>query len=353
VGEKTDDLDFVEKEKERLLDELIFDQLKIKFDSSKIYVDVESLINKRLDTYKQLFELLLTAQSSFDRTEEYILLEEEELLIPVNDISTVTAKIYYHLLNDFVRNTDYGLDKYLSADIRHGFFVTHMRSGVEKFDLLTDLDENGEYEDYSIWLEKFSLINSSIKLAMNDSLKTFAKEYDTALNEANNWFRISWIITNTQDEKSNVEKPIFDFEPTIVRLDNLKKRIIHIENFDSFMNEILSFMWSITENATIEAKNRLNTVLKPRLDNAFTTLTSSIDECKQNIPLKELLDNISAAHYTMQNDLERILNWFNCMTDDQAQQYNVQNTVKSCIGIFKTRNSDLDIVFNPINSSNH
>lgn len=333
------------KEKTKLFDELIFEKLKTDFDSSKIYVDVESLRNKREDEYRRLFSLLLMAKVSENPEEEYIQLDEgEDLWIPVTDLSSIISKIYSTLFNDFVSNPDFGLDKYLSADIRHGVFIPHIRSSIEGCNLLTE-ENNGIYEDNSFWLDKYPFLVKEFRSQLNDALKEFSKEFDEVLDEANNWFKINIYVEDVKHIPLN--DGIFDFTMSKERLSLLQEQLNQELDFENFFNIIISFMWSITEDATVEAKNRLNTILKPKLLATVDKLETKINEIRDTVPLKELLGSITSAKSCIHSDLEKILNWFNCVQDNNNnEEYSLSSILNACTDTFKNIASETSISLN-------
>lgn len=330
------------REKTSVFDELIFEKLKTDFHSSKIYVDIESLKNKREDEYKKLFNLFTVAQSSEDEEEKYIQLDEnEDVWIPVTDTSSIISKIYSTLFNDFVSNPDFGLDKYLSADIRHGVFIPHIRSSIENCHLLTEVNNN-EYEDNNYWLDKYPFIIQELRDKLNLALKEFSKNFDEELNNANNWFKINIYVEDF--ENIPLDEGIFDFTKSKERLNLLQESLNKELDFESFFNIIISYMWDITEKGALESKNRLNTILKPNLINAIDQLEKKVHAIKHTIPLKELLDSIQLAKTYIHSDFEKVLNWFNCMQDNNnTEQYSLSSTLYACTDTFKNIANETNI----------
>ncbi|TOH65079.1 hypothetical protein, partial [Vibrio parahaemolyticus] len=113
-----------------------FDGLKTKFDTSKIFVDVDAIKNEKFERYKFLYELYqdaITTEPSISLEDEYTVIDDynnEKTVVPSSNKTDVLSQIYREIVNDFVCNENYGLDKYLSADIRHGIFVSQIRSGI-------------------------------------------------------------------------------------------------------------------------------------------------------------------------------------------------------------------------------
>lgn len=334
IHEKSDYIKELYKiEKTAIFDELIFEKLKTDFHSSKIYVDIESLKNKREDEYKRLFNLLLLAKSSEDEKEEYIQLDEnEDVWIPVTDTSSIISKIYTTLFNDFVSNPDFGLDKYLSADIRHGVFIPHIRSSIENCHLLTEVN-NSIYEDNNYWLDKYPFVVQELRDKLNSALKEFSKDFDLELNNANNWFKINIYV----EEPDNIPlgDGLFDFTKSKERLNILQESLTKELDFESFFNIIISYMWDITEKGAYESKNRLNTLLKPNLISIIDQLEKNIHSIKHTVPFKELLDAIQVAKSYIHSDFEKVLNWFNCMQDNNnTEQYSLSSTLYACTDTF-------------------
>lgn len=332
------------KEKTLVFDELIFEKLKTDFDSSKIYVDIESLKNKKEDDYRMLYNLLLVAEGTKSEEIEYVQVDKkEDMWIPVANLSSTISKIYSMLFNDFVSNPNFGLDKYLSADIRHGVFIPHMRSNIENLRLLTEVTD-GEYENNTFWLNKYPYIIQELQDGLNKALKDFSLEFDTALNSANNWFKINIFV---EDEKNIPnDEGMFDFTLSKERLSMLQERLNIDLTFEKFFDIIISFMWEITENAAIEVKNRLNITLKQNLISSIDNLETTINNIRHNVPFKELLDTIQSARSYIHSDLERVLNWFNCVQDNSTEQYSLSSTLYACTDTFKNIASETNISLN-------
>lgn len=345
--EKDSDYSNYISEKIKLFDEIIFEQLNTDFESSKIYVDLISLRNMKEDLYRYLFETYQISVKNHESNEKdgYVLLDkkDKESWIPITDLGSLIRKIYLHLLGDFVNNTDYGLDKYLSTDIRHGFFVTNLRTSVEECFLITEINDKNVYDDNYYWLNKYSIINDDIKNHINSLLKEFSRNFDTLLKDTNDWFKIR------NEEDVDPGKGLFDFTPKRERLDNLKKVLENVNDFESFFESLISFMWDITDEATVNTKNQLDTVLRPNIIKLFDKLEEDIINAKQTIPCEDLLTSIQKSKYNVSKDLDRILNWFNCVrSSNDIQVYDLKSVLKTSVNTYLQlkKTESINIVFN-------
>lgn len=194
----------ISTERNNLFDELIFENIKASYNSSKLYVDLESIKRSREDIYNRFYNEIIKIKNF----KEYILDEEEDtiekdyitymnedkkvtkILMPSSDILKICSEIYLQLVNDFVKNGDFGLNKYLSTEIRHDVLFTHLRTCFEKYNLLTVAGANFEYESNIFWRKKYSLITNEIMNAIDDRLKKFSKDIDEYLKEVTSWFNI-------------------------------------------------------------------------------------------------------------------------------------------------------------------
>ena len=344
----TKDKDEILTERNNLFDELVFEQLKASFNSSKIYVDVESLKIDKEYEYKRLYDIFLASKIIYNENDkndenEFITIadsEEGTVLMPSSDLADIVVQIYKRLVEDFLKNEDYGLDKYLSTEIRHDVFFTQLRSSIEKYHLLTEIGENDEYEENSIWREEYQLISNNVTNAIDDRLKTFSRNIDLLLKQTNTWFNV------IDSSSASLTGGMFDFLPTYERLKDLKFRLLEVENFNSFFNEILAFMWEVTYESTEHIKKKLEEEFKVTLLSIVDTLNDDIVEVTGSINTRKLLDAISLAKGNIIEDIDRVSSWLNRIEDD-SKFYSMDSILRECTNMFKTTfiNKEMKFVY--------
>ena len=324
-------------EKERILDELIFEDIKASFNSSKLYVDVENLKLDNEFEYVRLFDILEATKKIYsdeDLTEEedlekhFIRLkktEEQELVMPSSEISDIIVQIYAKLLEDFVKNENYGLNKYLSTEIRHDVFFTQLRTGFEKFNLLTEVGLDEEYEDNQFWIREYSIVSNNIMFPVLSRLSNFSKDIDTLLKEANSWFNVKDVSLNGG---------MFDFTATYDRLAALRKRLLPKNSFNNLIDECLLYMWELTYESSKEIKKRLEEDFKENLIILINDLYKDINELRSGVNIEKLMNAIELSKNQLSEDINIVSSWLNKVEED-TQKYSIVSIIKECSHMFK------------------
>nr|QKQ34329.1 hypothetical protein HPE44_07110 [Escherichia coli] len=120
-----DDADLL-KEKDEIIDEISFEEIKQNMKQEKIFVDIENLKRAKLERYRYYFDALKDSLIlGLEPPEDFALITDDGNItaIPSGDTNSIIHELLKELISDFVKNENYGLDKYLSADIRHGVFL--------------------------------------------------------------------------------------------------------------------------------------------------------------------------------------------------------------------------------------
>lgn len=327
----------VVSEKERILDELIFEDIKASFNSSKLYVDVESLKLDNEFEYIRLFDILEATKKIYldeDLTEEedlekhFIRLkktEEQEIVMPSSEMSDIIVQIYAKLLEDFVKNENYGLNKYLSTEIRHDVFFTQLRTGFEKFNLLTEVGMDEEYEDNQFWIREYSIVSNNIMFPVLSRLNDFSKDIDTLLKEANSWFNVKDVSLNGG---------MFDFTATHDRLTVLRKKLLPMDSFNNLLDICILYMWELTYESSKEIKKRLEEDFKENLIILINDLYKDINELRSGVNMEKLMNAIELSKNQLSEDINIVSSWLNKVEED-TQKYNIVSIIKECSYMFR------------------
>ena len=227
----------LKSEKDRVIETLFSSKLRAKIESGKLFVDVQALESRKKSTYLGLFEsakAVLDGRPLEDIEEDQVhssdnIFElnsssEIPLAVPSNEKTEIVSKIYRQIAKDFAMNEDYGLDKYLSAEIRHFVFVSQLRSCFEKYRIIT-ASENQVYLSNSYWREKYHYINEFILDALDLRFAVFSQRVDSYLKEANNSFKVTSENTTLDEDADSYW--IFDFSTYYSRVVEVSKTWTH------------------------------------------------------------------------------------------------------------------------------
>ena len=330
----------ISTERNTLFDELIFENIKASYNSSKLYVDLASIKRSREDIYTRFYNEIIKLKNF----KEDILEEEEDtiekdyitymnedkkvtkILMPSSDILKICSEIFIQLVNDFVKNGHFGLNKYLSTEIRHDVLFTHLRTCFEKYNLLTIAGANLEYESNIFWRKKYSLISNEIMNAIDDRLKKFSKDIDEYLKEVTSWFDI---------KEKKTDDGMFDFIPTTHTLSKLKTVVLSSDTYNNFIDNLFLFMWDITYISTSKIKKTLEDKFKVKIIEIIDILSDDINIYKLNKPLSELETSIKLVRGQIIEETDFIATWLNRVEQDDKLYYLI-SIINSCVSMFNS-----------------
>lgn len=350
------------REKIRIIEDLFADKLRAKIEAGKLFVDVQAFTTHRKSFYKSLFDHVKSIKGG-------VVLEEYDDLEMVTDSKDVfdlerktdggvpliasssektdaLAKLFLYVTKDFALNENYGLDKYLSAEIRHVVFEEQLRSCFEKTKLIT-IKENGEYLPNESWRSRYNFVQDSMLDRLDEAFKSFSVATDKALKETNNKFRVGIDFKKSGDY-------IFDFSPYYIFIVELSKIVEKSNNFDEFFKDLIDYMWDLTGMFAKEAQALINDNLKVTILAELDVLEQRVTHIKSAVPLTELMQEIRNARSYFNNSIEIVLSWFRFVDSDDEGIYEplgvvVEAAVGSADSFFRHKNTQLAFTQNRTN----
>lgn len=321
INANIDYSDEIKKEKDNVLENLFSEKLRAKLESGKLYVDVQSLISKKKYIYNMYFELAKDLKGGVTLTPlaEEDTINSEDIFhftggnaIASSEKMELLFTIFTSIVSDFTLDENFGLDKYLSAEIRHVVFTTQLRSCFEKTRLVT-IKKNGEYLSNTYWREKYKYININLVDQLDEMLKVFSKTIDTLLSEVNERFRVATSEINPQH--------IFDYTAYHHRLVRVSEIINDASNSDEFIKKLINYMWELTAENARNAQNMINDYLSNHVTEALDSLEIGIQTVKRDAAIVELMQEIKNARSLFTNEVEIVLNWFRFVGSDDNKNF--------------------------------
>jgi len=358
IASSSGSVDSLKDEKDRVIEALFSSKLRARIESGKLFVDVQALESRKKDTYRSLFEAaksILDGVALENLEEEHVELTENifeidssgdlPVAITSNEKTETVLKIFRQIVRDFAMNEDYGLDKYLSAEIRHFVFVSQLRSCFEKYNIITS-SENNLYLPNFYWRQRYDYINDRILDAIDLVFASFSSNIDQYLKDTNNLFKVTSENRNLDEYSENTW--IFDFSSYYSRIVDLSEIIINSENFDEFFNSLLQYMWGICAEHARQAQRLINDGLKVKILDELYLLERSINNSKGQAAMVDLIQDIRSAKSEFLNQIEVVLNWFKPAGSDNSSSLDslrvvIEATITAFESIYKHKSGQLNI----------
>lgn len=328
------DANEVASEKDKVLETLFSEKLRAKIESGKLYVDIQALHAHRAHVYDGLFTQAkgLGADLSLDRLGSIDIDESTDLVrLPVSlkersaqsltepfhvvassEKSGLLLKIFMQAATDFALNENYGLDKYLSAEVRHTVFVAQLRACFERRGLVT-MKSDGVYISNEYWVQKYHYVSGQIVGAIDERLAKFSSCIDDVLYRVNDRFRVD--LTSEKTTRN-----AFDFRPLGSRIADVLATVNESSRPDLFFEGVMGLMWKIAESGSKIAQAIINDELLRDVELALDELEADIRRLKGDAAVFELMQEIRSVRSDFRNEIEVVLSWFRTsgMKDDSG-----------------------------------
>ena len=289
---------------------------------SKIHVDVQSLVSSELDMEKLMFDtykevdgnIEILEQKNFDWLLDII--QEQRLdttrlykyeFSAVKYKMVMFRKMVLSIRDKFLFDPRYGLDKYLSARIRHGTLITQLRNHFLTYNLVTNKKEGGEYVRESVWTQKRGVcLPDGVKEQVNDRLLRFTEWLDEQLRIIKEEKIQIW--TELNDDK---KEGLFNYSEELMAtyIDVLGDNTY--ETFEAFVHTTITLLWEWT-NALLARVRYYFTEYQELVLNEMDQLQNDILLLvSQSTQLSNAFkDAITACRTEFQADIQVVSSWF-------------------------------------------
>ncbi len=326
---------------ERLTKRLIIQKGIQEIDESKIYVNQTGIIETELKNitsifrrFKMIGELKSEKDISIlslysDKMFSYKMSDEEDGNEFSKDPQFDIYKDIFYFLRDKFLFSNYGLQQYLSARIRHGVLLGEIRPEFENLSLITEKEKDVDrYKDNSNW-DLFTLqLNDAEKAKFQETLSDFSTNIDALINDE--------ILSRSLQIKIEDKNPSgwldYNFDDLILQISYLAHQ--DIESVEEFANAIFSDLWSRTEKNLSEIKAKVNGEIKEKFFALLLKLEQGLIEVFGTIP-ELLANNINEARVNIENKLIKIANWFS-ITESNISDFQIEKIIDVSLEYNKT-----------------
>lgn len=291
-------------------------ELKI-IEENRIHVNVDGMKDRLEKAYKSDFVRYQFYQDERIKQVTMVLDGDaaEKLHIIQNTPERILKELILHIRDAFVSSDEYGLNGYLSLNIRHGTLEDELRSPLNKSYLNTKKDiHTGKYVLHPHW-ENYAYpqdLNVIEKAITDFHIKT-----EAIISK----LKGTYIQIRTEEK---VTDGIFDY-----RLDdwdylNITLQIQESATFEEFLDIVINHLWQITERNLCEIKKIIKNEVAQDYNNAFEELKVAISKIRNKTQLRDLQQKIAEASTDMPNTLDKICYWFQRSTESKHNDFDLQ-----------------------------
>jgi len=306
-------------EVEEIVGQVIVDAGTQALNGAKIYVNDGALKKKNIALVDSLLTLFRCAKEDDD--DKYIILgnvdDEEARAVLSGTKNSVVMRLITEILESFLFDERYGLDKNLSGEIRHGFFPNLMRSKLEEHKLITEIDDNGKYKTNQYWMDFNSLITDDILCAIDYHLSDFSASFNKLLSEAQEWMKIA----SAPEQNTR----LFRYDITTSDVEEIRAAAETCTDADELSDFLSKWIWGRTQECLTHMRDVLNGAFREKVDSLFDELVQRIEETKKRAALVELMSAITHARNGIREDISTVTGWFersegNAISDQTLDQ---------------------------------
>ena len=289
---------------------------------SKIHVDVQSLINSELEQDRVLFETFSRVDEDLETYEQkgveslldFFQSQSKGKSINVKeDLPAVKLKkillrqMVLNIRDKFLYDPKYGLDKYLSARIRHGTLITQLRNHFLYYSLVTNKKEGGEYLRISPWTQRpYASLSKDIQERINNRLLAFTEWFDNQLNV----IKEEKIQIKTE-RNSAKEEGLFDYSEDLIAalIDEFGDN--EYGSFEAFVHSSIGLLWKWTSKVLQDVRAFFQCFQKDVLEEVSCLKKDIVSLMKSSKKLSNSFnDAITTCLTEFQSDILVVSSWF-------------------------------------------
>lgn len=320
-----------EKEYENEIRELtqklmINTELKI-IDESRIHVNVEGIkeqlisaegsANRFDNNLKNDFQRYMFYQD--ERVHQWFRLLDGEEGTKFRESNETAYRLLREMVQKirdaFVSSGEYGLNGYLSLNIRHNTLEDELRSPLQRAMLYARKDNvNNTYIVPARWTQ---FAEAEDKKILSEVFGKFHSATEKILAKLKSEY-----IQITTELKG--EKGIFDYRLGDVEYRDIAYLTANINTFEEFFDVVISYLWNKTEINLENIKHVIKNEIQQDYMSAFSELRNMLGSLNSKAITRELQQKISEAETDMQNVFERICHWFQRSSESKHSDFDLQ-----------------------------
>lgn len=281
----------------------IIENYKYDFLSYRLYVD------ERFDKYKRLLTVIDNLSKS-ENTNSIIIFDKD-----AKKPESLLQDIIINIRDAFVSSDEYGLDGYLSLNIRHGTLADELRSPLANAKLLASYNNINQYVIDEKWINQIK--DQSMRGVIEAALIDFYIETENIIYDLKN----KYIQVQTEKKPS---EGCFDYCLNDGDFLDISMKFGEIEEFEDFIDVVIDFLWKKTELNLNNIKNKIKNEIFLRYVKAFQNLRTKLAVITPKSKIRELNRKINEAETDIQNVLEKICFWFQRSEESKHADFDLE-----------------------------
>jgi hypothetical protein len=294
--------------------QLALDEGKWIVDRTRIHVDADALLRwgsrELSEDYARYRDLSMLAPGPVQNFDEVI----RDLLSPVparrgsfipeNEADAVLVTILSRLADEFLSNSTFGLDFYLSKRVRHQSFVGLIRGPLEFADIITTREsEGGEYRPNEYWLNKFANAGAGERSALGSAFGRFAATFDAILVKA----KEAYFHVRSQEYPEGLlsvelTAPIIALARAVARLD---------ATLEDVLRTGIAVLWGALEPSLARVRLFISDELKTKIAGEFDRLRADVRAiAEHDVAFHEFDMVVGGVSTEVQHALDDAATWF-------------------------------------------
>lgn len=303
-----------DKEITEITQRLMINKEHCAIEANKIHVNVDGIKEKLINNYKNEYSRYKFYKDRiFDKWPE--IFTEDSIQQLKRDSKRILLELVYKIRDAFVSSEEYGLDFYLSLNIRHGLLAEELRGPLYKTMLTAKKDvDTGKYSIYANWLRNVDSVDQGV---ITMAITEFYCETEAIISK----LRDKYIQIGTEEKYG---EGVFQYVLSQWDLDDLYSIVELKDTFEEVLDAVIAYMWRITEVNLETIKYTIKCEIQEDYNKAFNALKLKVSKLKNKDRTRELLQEINKAATDMPNVLDKICHWFQRSTNSQHNDFDLQ-----------------------------
>ncbi|GGY48840.1 hypothetical protein GCM10007387_33880 [Pseudoduganella albidiflava] len=296
---------------------------KISVDESairkKIRVEIANLVtlfDQHINSAEERFTITLD-QPVFGKAHGYLSGARNAIILRLCNL----------VMEAFMFDEKFGLDKALSGEIRHGFFSNLMHAKLEEKKLLAETDAKGFYLPNDHWREINHLVSKSGMEEIEQILNKFGEDLNSLIAEAENWMKIKTAATGGS--------ALIEYELSKDDFDKIYAYVESEKDPDAICMFIFRILWEHIDNSLDGIRERLNGQFRTDLDGLFQVLETNLLHLTRHMSLVELRGAVSQVRNEVRDDISTAAEWFRRATSNEILAGTMDRAIAIAITSFE------------------